>query len=186
MIQNLRDVAESLELVAEQPLVQPGMLYRGGTVNNLFDETELPPVRTVFNLRKGPDQPFPSINGVHHPAQDHEDNYLTTDPRVRRWLKEGLAKLVDAPWPVLVHCTSGRDRTGVLVGLVLFVVGIDTRLILDEYELSEGVTPEHQRLFQRSIEGFEAEPHWLSATLTQRLRDALLVHPERPPHPTEP
>ncbi len=37
----------------------------------------------------------------------------------------------------LVHCTAGKDRTGVLVALVLLLVGVDDEVIAEEYALTE-------------------------------------------------
>ena len=35
--------------------------------------------------------------------------------------------------PALVHCTAGKDRTGVLVALVLDVLGVEEKAIVDDY-----------------------------------------------------
>ena len=40
-------------------------------------------------------------------------------------------------WPVLVHCTQGKDRTGLIVMLVLLLLGVDQKTIDDDYRLSE-------------------------------------------------
>jgi len=45
------------------------------------------------------------------------------------------------PGAVLVHCQSGRDRTGVLVALALAVAGVAHHDIASDYALSEGCTP---------------------------------------------
>ena len=37
----------------------------------------------------------------------------------------------------LVHCTAGKDRTGVLVGLMLQLVGVENQVIAKEYALTE-------------------------------------------------
>lgn len=39
--------------------------------------------------------------------------------------------------PVIVHCASGKDRTGLLVGLLLDLVGVPHDLICDDYSRSE-------------------------------------------------
>ncbi|KAF2832002.1 hypothetical protein CC86DRAFT_340152 [Ophiobolus disseminans] len=39
--------------------------------------------------------------------------------------------------PVLVHCTQGKDRTGLIVMLVLFLLGADEEVIRMDYMLSE-------------------------------------------------
>lgn len=38
---------------------------------------------------------------------------------------------------VLVHCTAGKDRTGLVVALALAAVGVDSRDIVADYSLSE-------------------------------------------------
>jgi protein-tyrosine phosphatase len=80
--------------------------------------------------------------------------------------------------PALVHCTAGKDRTGVAIALLLSVLGVDDELILDDYELSTEhfterqldrlpggsdaarVSPEHFRVL------FGAPRHALASALT--------------------
>ncbi|MCP2030476.1 protein-tyrosine phosphatase [Okibacterium sp. HSC-33S16] len=40
--------------------------------------------------------------------------------------------------PVLVHCTAGKDRTGIVVALALLAVGVDRELVVEDYARSEG------------------------------------------------
>ncbi len=40
-------------------------------------------------------------------------------------------------WPVLVHCTQGKDRTGLVVMLVLFLLSVDQKVIDKDYRISE-------------------------------------------------
>ena len=40
------------------------------------------------------------------------------------------------PGPALVHCAAGKDRTGVLVALVLDAVGVTRQAVLADYALS--------------------------------------------------
>lgn len=44
----------------------------------------------------------------------------------------------DPPTAVLVHCTAGKDRTGVAVALLLDAVGADRAAIVADYASSEG------------------------------------------------
>ena len=39
--------------------------------------------------------------------------------------------------PCLVHCTAGKDRTGILVALILQLVGVEDHVIAEEYALTE-------------------------------------------------
>ena len=38
---------------------------------------------------------------------------------------------------VLVHCTAGKDRTGIVVALALLAVGVDRQAVVDDYARSE-------------------------------------------------
>jgi protein-tyrosine phosphatase len=40
-------------------------------------------------------------------------------------------------YPVMIHCTQGKDRTGLIVVLVLMLCGVDGRAIADDYMRSE-------------------------------------------------
>ncbi len=97
--------------------------------------------RAILNLRRGPDPTH--IGGVtylHVPAEDGVENYDTRQRRVRLWLGKALSALADPKisWPVYVHCTSGRDRTGVVVAAALLSINVPREVVAEEYMLSEG------------------------------------------------
>lgn len=44
--------------------------------------------------------------------------------------------------PLLVHCTAGKDRTGVVCALILALAGVEDRLVAEEYALTAvGLVP---------------------------------------------
>ncbi|MFE1645571.1 tyrosine-protein phosphatase [Microbacterium sp. P01] len=47
--------------------------------------------------------------------------------------------LVDQP--VLVHCTAGKDRTGLTVALALAAAGVDLDAVVDDYARTEALLP---------------------------------------------
>ncbi|GAA1718480.1 hypothetical protein GCM10009809_12950 [Isoptericola hypogeus] len=49
-------------------------------------------------------------------------------------LVEGVGLVATGDAPTLVHCTAGKDRTGVLVALVLALAGIERAAIVADYE----------------------------------------------------
>lgn len=40
--------------------------------------------------------------------------------------------------PILAHCTQGKDRTGLIIALILFLLHVPTAAITQDYTLSEG------------------------------------------------
>lgn len=65
----------------------------------------------------------------------------------KREVKQVFDVLADEQsWPVLVHCTQGKDRTGLIVMLVLFLLNVDEAAIDEDYRLSESeLAPEKEQ-----------------------------------------
>jgi protein tyrosine/serine phosphatase len=65
------------------------------------------------------------------------DQYFDLCSSARDSIMEALAILTDpAAYPAVIHCSLGKDRTGVLVALLLRALGVPTRDTVDEYALS--------------------------------------------------
>lgn len=47
-----------------------------------------------------------------------------------------LRTIATDPGAVLVHCTAGKDRTGIVVALALRAVGVDRDIVIDDYARS--------------------------------------------------
>lgn len=52
-----------------------------------------------------------------------------------------VARAVLADQPVLVHCTVGKDRTGVTVALMLAAAGVDEDAVIADYARTEALLP---------------------------------------------
>lgn len=137
---NFRDVGEYLSLLSDQIWLPPGRLLRGGKLDFVGSVQNVGSPGTIINLRAGPDRLNFPAHVIHRPAENSLEKYNTADRRVRRWLNEVVAVFVDEtlPYPVLMHCTSGKDRTGIAVAALLLVLSVPEASIVEEYLLSDG------------------------------------------------
>lgn len=76
-------------------------------------------------------------------------------------LAQGFAMFAEEEnYPVLVHCTAGKDRTGVLLGMVMDVLGASDEDIANEYGLSDASIDRliaYLRSSGRALEGTDEE-----------------------------
>jgi protein-tyrosine phosphatase len=169
---NFRDLGESLALLMNDPPIDVGLVFRGGKFDALSRVEELGGAKTILNLRRGADPRISaSITYLHVPTDDAIENYDTRDRRVRRWLSAALGVLAEPQreWPVYVHCTSGKDRTGVFVAAILRALGVAEEIIVEEYLLSDGVARANIEGALAGLRDFEL-PEAVRDTLAQRLR----------------
>ena len=47
--------------------------------------------------------------------------------------------LLQADTPLVMHCTAGKDRTGVAVALILLALGVPRALVLQDYLLTNAL-----------------------------------------------
>src|SRR5436309_6252589 len=114
-------------------------------------------VRTVLDLRRSDELHMaPNVFVGSSDVAYHNVSLLTDTPPVRQQaprplvdtyrlildqrqeqLRQALATLA-APGglPAVVHCTAGKDRTGLIVALVLGLAGVPTTTIVEDYALS--------------------------------------------------
>lgn len=89
---------------------------------------------------------------------------IPLDEMYRRIVDDCAGRVVDVvrgilvDQPVLVHCTVGKDRTGVTVALTLAAAGVDHDAVVADYARTEGLLPE-----------------WRNKHVVEKLRE---LHPE--------
>lgn len=106
-------------------------------------------LRTVSERERRPSPLVDAgVHELHAPIftddEDYPDHLATAAEVYCWWLRErgaGVARamtaIADAPSaPVLVHCHAGKDRTGVIVALVLRLAGVSVDAIADDYAIS--------------------------------------------------
>lgn len=103
---------------------------------------------------------------------------LVSAPGARRAYRALFRTVLDADEPVLVHCTTGKDRTGWAAASLLLLLGVDTDDVMAEYLLTNTqLLPALEPLFERfAAAGGDAdllrpvlgvEPDYLAAALDE-------------------
>ena len=54
--------------------------------------------------------------------------------------------------PLLIHCTAGRDRTGVGAALILLALGVDKETVIADYLLTNIYVPEYGDIYRSYLE----------------------------------
>lgn len=103
---NFRDVEEFTNLLAGKVLMKEQHLFRRGKITEVESLHQIGSPKTIINLRRGKDAYFSAVK------DNRLEVYDTSNSKVQRWLNEMMMCLQCSQIPVLVHCTSGKDRTG--------------------------------------------------------------------------
>lgn len=122
------------------------------------------------------------------------DRYLGSVERNGSQVAAIMRAIAEAPdGPVIVHCASGKDRTGLLIALLLDLVGVPGDVICDDYSRSEELLDltDHEHPLNRTSPQTMAktlehlhhrwggaagylEAHGVNAAVLDRVRDRLL------------
>ena len=80
----------------------------------------------------------------------------------------------------VVHCTAGKDRTGVAVALVLTMLGVPREVIVEDYVLTNHAVDLRAQLLRRKAAGagFAASPEPLLAMSPAALDAVMAAHPD--------
>jgi protein-tyrosine phosphatase len=101
--------------------VSPG-IFRGSqpTTQADFDFLKVRGVRTILSLQTLPWDIWPERRGAHHNGIEYHNVPIPAFPLApgERRVQETLLTLTDPSLhPIFVHCSLGRDRTSMIVGL---------------------------------------------------------------------
>jgi protein tyrosine/serine phosphatase len=155
---------------------RPNLAFRSGALAGLtpagagalrdLGVTRVFDVRSRAEHARQPDPEVPGAEGVWAPTDEeeaavdvaafvdgvgergYEAMYLDVLRVYQPALREILAHVRDRPGePFLFHCTAGRDRTGVVAGLLLTLAGDDEELVALDFLLSRvGTEPAREQL----------------------------------------
>lgn len=168
------DSPDKLDAVGREALVAVG----AGLVLDLrsdWEMTQTHPLAGVAEYRR-----IPWIDPVREKERVPADEPLMADiyrgslDRNQGQIGAALQALADAPaeLPVVVHCKSGKDRTGLLVALLLDLVGVPREEIAADYAISEDRLGVLARIAELPVEE-RAAAEVLSRTLPETILDSL-------------
>lgn len=164
-------------------------LYRSATLDQLesddFDTLRANDVGLVVDLREEHERPThaASIATVHLPIYELPDGPPQSGSIASIYelmlferghtLAAAVSVIAQSDAPVLVHCTAGKDRTGLVVALTLLASGVDESTIIDDYAASGPlVRPHRHALVAESLASLDLSGDELS--------DALELHLDSP------
>jgi protein-tyrosine phosphatase len=70
-------------------------------------------------------------------AQNLTELYCTILDECRERFSTAMQAVATEEMPLLVHCASGKDRTGLIIALALAVAGVPEEIIAEDYALTE-------------------------------------------------
>lgn len=137
---NFRDFGGYVNLILGKKYLPEGKLFRGGSIDYVREHVDIENVKSVVCLRNKADEQKFDIGYFHFPMSNKIEKYDTTNKEVQAWLNAIIKTFENEKlhYPVLIHCLSGKDRTGIVVAAILLILGIDVKVIEEEYLLSEG------------------------------------------------
>lgn len=171
---NFRDVGVFTHLISGKQLLVEGRIYRGGSIDYVKEHEEIDYVKSIINLRNGPDPDYFDIDYLHFPMSNKIEKYDTTQREVRTWLNKiiGAFEKPALRFPILIHCLSGKDRTGIVIAAILLILGIDKKVIIEEYLLSDGDVDKD--LISMSIEGMKNIDDYFNRVDLTKVKEQLL------------
>ena len=137
---NFRDLGEFVNLICGQDILPLNKIFRGGSIDYVKNWEEIEKAKTIINLRNGQDYRTFDAEYLHFPMSNKIEKYDTSQKEVRRWLNQIIRTFENSEleYPVLIHCLSGKDRTGIVIAALLLILEIDQDTIIEEYLLSDG------------------------------------------------
>lgn len=171
---NFRDVGEFINLILEEKKLPQGRIYRGGSIDYVKELTEINTPKSIINLRNRPDFGVFEAEYFHFPMTNKLEKYDTSQKEVRKWLNQILRAFENPQleYPVLIHCLSGKDRTGIVVVALLLLLGIGKEAIRQEYLLSEGEVREDW--INLALEGMGDVEEYFNRVDLEKVRKNLL------------
>jgi protein tyrosine/serine phosphatase len=180
--------------------IREGALIRADSLSRLTEEgvavVKAAGVRRIIDLRnveEAADHPFATELDLYRlaplidPAREPDRNksaerslaeiYCSSLERNARSIVEGVIAIAEAPpGTVVVHCAVGKDRTGMIVALVLSVAGVADEVVAQDYAAStDPLRADHEEILasitddalrRKTLERMSSRPETMAILLS--------------------
>ncbi|MBQ8410009.1 MAG: tyrosine-protein phosphatase [Clostridia bacterium] len=146
-VSNTRDIGGMA--AAEGYRIKQGMIYRGGKLENITDAgrdyfVNVLGVKTDLDLRTvgegGAGAGSPLGENINYVLLDGRyyigDKGISNETGMKIFADEIRVFTDPDNYPIYIHCSLGRDRTGTLAMVIEGLLGVDKNTIMMDYELS--------------------------------------------------
>lgn len=139
-----------------------GMLMRSAKLNDISTTGRqllvvMGHAGKIIDLRdsgtRDPDFPYISQTRTGIPGHSTRYNLFVTGSAERAGISKALQVIADSEkdQPIWVHCAVGRDRTGVIVALIMLISGASMDDVYSEYLRTGSAEKENLALFFRTV-----------------------------------
>ncbi len=142
-VDNARDVGGYLTADGKYRVVQ-GMLYRGARLNEIKDTgvakaLKTYKIKTDLDIRRPTDNGYSiatplgeTVEHINIAVIDYLGAYSYPDE-----MRDAIALCAqEEKYPIFVHCSAGRDRTGTIVFIIGALLGVPEETLCADYELT--------------------------------------------------
>ncbi len=142
-VTNTRDVGGYLTVDGQYRFKQ-GMVYRGAKLNSISDEgvakaLEVYKIKTDFDLRRTTDNGYSDITPLGETVEHVNISVIdyTGAFSYQEEMRQAIALCAQEEiYPIYVHCSAGRDRTGTMLFILGALLGVPEDALYADYELT--------------------------------------------------
>ncbi len=165
-VENFRDLAQ-----LNSSLIKKGKVYRSAKLAsatssdrtklaNLLSGGVIIDLRTASVRAASPDQSISSVPNINYDIDSAASaaeyvNVFVKDDKERKEFGKAITKIANTDGATLFHCTRGKDRTGWLASMILYIMGASDQQVMTEYLKSREAGSE-----------YKVDASWLNAALS--------------------
>ena len=120
---------------------------------------------------------YPHVSALIRQAKTRGEVYCIILDHYPDAVVEIMRAMVHAqPGGIVIHCHAGKDRTGIVSGLLLSLVGVPAEVISADYaESQERLWPLYEKSLAEATDKEEGDL-WTEPTATEEMMDMMLEH----------